>query len=94
MINSFILEIMKCESSVIVSSTEKPFAVLFTPRTLSGHEFTSRVLKFIVYIIRFVNVVYKRNVVFVPTLYVMLFDFDYVFIVYVCSYVKTPRIFE
>ena len=30
-INSFILEILKYESSVIVSSTEKPWSVLFTP---------------------------------------------------------------
>ena len=30
-INSFISEILKYESSVIVSSTEKPWAVLFTP---------------------------------------------------------------
>ena len=30
-IDSFISEILKYESSVIVSSTEKPWAVLFTP---------------------------------------------------------------
>ena len=30
MIDSFISEILKYESSVIVSSTEKPWAVLFT----------------------------------------------------------------
>ena len=31
MIDSFISDILKYESSVIVSSTEKPWAVLFTP---------------------------------------------------------------
>ena len=30
-IDSFISEILKYESSVIVSSTDKPWAVLFTP---------------------------------------------------------------
>ena len=33
-IDSFISEISKYESSVIVSSTEKPWAVLFTPTYL------------------------------------------------------------
>ena len=32
LIDSFISEMLKYESSVIVSSTEKPWAVLFTPK--------------------------------------------------------------